>query len=143
ASQPSAAGDTEVRRVRTVPNGMYRMTPRGDFRLLESYLRALRTARRFIYLENQYLWSPEVIAILRDKLRRPPSADFRLLLLLPATPDKGADDTRGQLGTLVQADGDAGRLLACTLYAVAPETDSPVHGHSKASVVDDTCRAIL
>ena len=141
-TRPSPAGDIEVQLVRTVPNGMYRMTPRGDFRLLESYLRALRTARRFIYLENQYLWSPEVIAILRDKLRRPPSAAFRLLLLLPATPDKGADDTRGQLGTLVQADGDAGRLLACTLYAVGADRDWPVYVHAKVGIVDDTWMTI-
>src|SRR5437764_788989 len=99
---PSPAGDIEVQLVRTVPNGMYRMTPRGDFRLLESYLRALRTARRFIYLENQYLWSPELIATLRDHLSRPQSAALRPLLLLPAPPDKGADDTRGHLVTLVQ-----------------------------------------
>ena len=141
-TRPSPAGDIEVQLVRTVPNGMYRMTPRGDFRLLESYLRALRTARRFIYLENQYLWSPEVIAILRDKLRRPPSADFRLLLLLPATPDKGADDTRGQLGTLVQADGNAGRLLACTLYAVGADRDWPVYVHAKVGIADDTWMTI-
>jgi len=83
-----------------------------------------------------------VIAILRDKLRRPPSADFRLLLLLPATPDKGADDTRGQLGTLVQADGNAGRLLACTLYAVGADRDWPVYVHAKVGIADDTWMTI-
>jgi phosphatidylserine/phosphatidylglycerophosphate/cardiolipin synthase-like enzyme len=133
-----AAGDVEVQIVRTVPDGMYPRLPRGDFRILESYLRALRAAQRFIYLENQFLWSPEILAVLREKLANPPSPDFRLALLLPAKPDSGGDDTRGQLGTLVQADGDGGRLLACTLYAIGAEKDWPVYIHAKVGIVDDT-----
>jgi phosphatidylserine/phosphatidylglycerophosphate/cardiolipin synthase-like enzyme len=134
---PPAAGEIDVQVVRTVPDGTYPQLPRGDFRILESYLRALRAAKRFIYLENQFLWSPEILAVLREKLARPPTPDFRLLLLLPAKPDSGADDTRGQLGTLVQADGDGGRLLACTLYAVGGENDRQVYVHAKVGIVDD------
>ena len=139
---PAPAGDVELQVVRTVPDGMYRQLPRGDFRILESYLRALRAARRFIYLENQFLWSPEILAVLRDKLARPPTPDFRMILLLPAKPDKGGDDTRGQLGTLVQADTDQGRLLACTLYAIGGEKDWPVYVHAKVGIVDDAWMTI-
>jgi hypothetical protein len=35
--------------------------------------------------------------------------------LLPAKPNNGGDDTLGQLGALVDADGGAGRLLAATI----------------------------
>jgi phosphatidylserine/phosphatidylglycerophosphate/cardiolipin synthase-like enzyme len=140
---PSAAGDIEVQVVRTVPDGMYReRLPRGDFRILESYLRALRAAQRFIYLENQFLWSPEILAVLRDKLSHPPTPDFRMVLVLPARPDQGGDDTRGQLGTLVQADGDGGRLLACTLYTVGGDRDWPVYVHAKVGIVDDAWMTI-
>ena len=139
---PSPAGNIEVQVVRTVPDGSYPRLPRGDFRILESYLRALRAARRFIYLENQFLWSPEILAVLREKLVRPPTPDFRLVLVLPAKPDSGGDDTRGQLGTLVQADGDAGRLLACTLYAIGGEQDWPVYVHAKVGIVDDAWMTI-
>ena len=52
---------------------MYDAVPHGEFRILESYLRALRSARSFVYLENQFLWSPEIVDVLRDKLRDPPS----------------------------------------------------------------------
>jgi len=139
---PSPVGDIELQVVRTVPDGMYRQLPRGDFRILESYLRALRAAQRLIYLENQFLWSPEILAVLRDKLLRPPSPDFRLVLILPAKPNSGGDDTRGQLGTLVQADGAAGRLLACAIYAVGGDKDWPVYVHAKVGVVDDTWMTI-
>jgi phosphatidylserine/phosphatidylglycerophosphate/cardiolipin synthase-like enzyme len=139
---PAPAGDVEVQVVRTVPDGTYPQLPRGDFRILESYLRALRAAKRFIYLENQFLWSPEILAVLREKLAHPPTADFRLLLLLPAKPDSGADDTRGQLGTLVQADGEGGRLLACTLYTIGDEKDWQVYVHAKVGIVDDAWMTI-
>jgi phosphatidylserine/phosphatidylglycerophosphate/cardiolipin synthase-like enzyme len=141
-AQASPVGDVEVQVVRTVPDGMYPQLPRGDFRILESYLRALRAAQRFIYLENQFLWSPEILAVLRDKVARPPTPDFRLLLMLPAKADRGGDDTRGQLGTLVQADSHHGRLLACTPYAIGGETDWPVYVHAKVGIVDDAWTTI-
>src|ERR1700736_2978855 len=139
---PPRAGDIEVQVVRTVPDGTYPQLPRGDFRILESYLRGLRAAQRFIYLENQFLWSPEILAVLREQLARPPTPDLRLLLVPPARPDSGGDDTRGQLGTLVQADGDGGRLLACTLYAMGGERDWPVYIHAKVGIVDDAWMTI-
>ena len=74
-------GSTELQIVRTVPEKIYDFMPRGDFRILESYLRALRGAERFVYLESQFLWSPEVTFVLADKLRRPPSDDFRRQIL--------------------------------------------------------------
>jgi len=139
---PSSTGDTELQVVRTVPDGMYRELPRGDFRILASYVSALRAAQRLIYLENQFLWSPEILAVLRDKLSHPPTPDFRMVLILPAKPDTGGDDTRGQLGTLVQADGNAGRLLACTLYTIGGNRDWPVYVHAKVGIVDDAWMTI-
>ena len=76
--------------VRTVPERVYSAVPRGEFRILDAYLRALRSSRSLIYLENQFLWSPEIAEVLRKKLRRPPSDEFRLVLLLPAKPNTGA-----------------------------------------------------
>lgn len=136
------AGNLEVQVVRTVPDHMYPQIARGDFRILESYLRALRASRQFIYLENQFLWSPEILAVLREKVARPPAPDFRLVLLLPERPSSGGDDTRGQLGTLVQADDGRGRMLACTLFAVGGERDWPVYVHAKVGIVDDAWMTI-
>ena len=68
--------------------------PHGDFRILETYVRAFRDAERFIYLENQFLWSPEIAAVLVDKLTHPPRDDFRMLFVLPAKPELGRTTTR-------------------------------------------------
>jgi phosphatidylserine/phosphatidylglycerophosphate/cardiolipin synthase-like enzyme len=135
---PASAGELDVQIVRTVPERIYRSLPKGDFSVLESYLRALRSADRFIYIENQFLWSPEIAAILADALRNHPNPGFRLLLLLPARPNDGADDTRGVLGELIEADAGAGRLLACTIYARSGNLADPIYVHAKVAVVDDT-----
>src|SRR3954465_6215915 len=53
-AQPLApAGDVEAQVVRTVPERQYAFVPHGDFRILEAYLRALRSADRLVYLESQ------------------------------------------------------------------------------------------
>jgi len=131
------AGALAAQLVRTVPERVYDGLPRGEFTILESYRRALRGAERFVYFESQFLWSPELIEILEAKLREPPRDDFRVVCLLPASPNNGRDDTRGQLGVLVNAakeGGDDERFLACTLFQ---PHGGPVYVHSKAAIVDD------
>ena len=126
-----------VQIVRTVPERIYGSVRRGDFRILESYVRALQSATSLVYLENQFLWSSEIAEVLRAKLERPPSDRFRLVLMLPAKPDSGRDDTRGMLAELVEADNGAQRLLACTILARAAGRVDPVYVHAKVGVVDD------
>jgi phosphatidylserine/phosphatidylglycerophosphate/cardiolipin synthase-like enzyme len=140
AAQPAAmepAGDTEVQVVRTVPERQYDFVRDGDFRILEAYVRALRGARRFVYLENQFLWSSEISEILAGKLRDPPTSDFRLLLVLPSKANNGQDDTRGQLAALVEADAGHRRLLAATIRAHTGSRDDPLYVHAKVGIVDD------
>src|SRR5690242_4379856 len=136
AADSRERGDVELQVVRTVPNGVYDRLPHGDFTILESYLRAFRSAEQLIYLESQFLWSPELVRVLADKLRNPPSDDFRLVVLLPAQAKNGQEDTRGQLGVLVDADDGAGRFLACTLWQAGPG-GKPVYVHAKIGIVDD------
>ena len=130
----------EAQFVRTVPERLYEPVRHGEWSILESYLRALGAAERLVYLESQFLWSPEITFVLADKLRRPPSDDFRVIAVLPSRPNNGADDSRGQVGLLIDADKASGddttRFLACTLYQPGPG-GNPVYVHSKAAVVDD------
>jgi phosphatidylserine/phosphatidylglycerophosphate/cardiolipin synthase-like enzyme len=137
ASPAEPAGEVELQIVRTVPEHVYDAVPRGDFRILESYTAALRTAERYIYVENQFLWSPEIARLLRDKLTNPPSPDFRMLFVLPANPKNGNDDTRGVLAELIDADGEDGRMLACALYARSGARADPIYVHAKIAIIDD------
>ena len=103
-----ADGGVDVQFVRTVPERVYPALRNGEFSILESYLRALRSAERFVYIESQFLWSSEVVTVLAEKLKNPPTDDFRVVVLLPARPNNGGDDTRGQVGVLVDADEEGG-----------------------------------
>ncbi len=134
---PPPAGELDVQVVRTVPEKRYDFLPDGDFRILEAYTRALRRARRLVYLESQFLWSTDLVDILADKLRDPPSGDFRLVVLLPAKPNNGADTTRGQLGVLAAADDGAGRFLAATISARSGRLVGSLYVHAKVGIVDD------
>jgi phosphatidylserine/phosphatidylglycerophosphate/cardiolipin synthase-like enzyme len=131
------AGDVTLQFVRTVPERVYDALPRGEFRIVEAYTRAFRSAQRLIYLENQFFWSSELAEILQEKLANPPSDDFRLVLVLPTNPNNGGDDTRGQLADLIECDDGAGRLLACTLTALGDQGPCPVYVHAKVGIVDD------
>ena len=130
-------GGVEVQIVRTVPEKIYGFLPHGDFRILEVYTRALREARNLIYLENQFLWSPELVEILEDKLRDPPSDELRIVVVLPEKPNNGGDDTRGQVGRLLEADAGAGRFLAATVRQRTGSLTGPLYVHAKVAVVDD------
>ncbi len=136
---PPPAGTSTVQVVRTIAEDMYNAFPRGSFRIFESYLRLLRGARELIYLENQFLWSPELVDVLADKLRNPPTPDFRVVILLPAKANNGAEDTRGQLGVLIEADDGHGRVLGATIRSMAAEGGraDPLYVHAKVAVVDD------
>jgi phosphatidylserine/phosphatidylglycerophosphate/cardiolipin synthase-like enzyme len=137
AEPPPAAGPSTVQVVRTVAEDMYDAVPRGDFRILESYLRALRSARELIYLENQFLWAPEIVDVLAAKLRDPPGKNFRVVIVLPRRANNGQDDTRGQLGRLIAADDGNDRMLAATLRSRTAGRTDPLYVHAKVGIVDD------
>jgi phosphatidylserine/phosphatidylglycerophosphate/cardiolipin synthase-like enzyme len=134
---PAEAGDVEVQVVRTAPDGVFEKLARGDYSLLEAYTSALRSAEKLIYLENQFLWSPEIVGILADKLRNPPRDDFRIVVLLPAEANEGTDVSCGQVAALIDADDGNARFLACTLYARKRNLRDLVYVHSKIAIVDD------
>jgi phosphatidylserine/phosphatidylglycerophosphate/cardiolipin synthase-like enzyme len=133
---PEPAGETNVQFLRTVPDKTYAFARQGEFTILDAYLRALRSARRLVYLENQFFWSPEVADLLIDKLANPPDDRFRVVLLLPRKPSNGADTTKGQLGRLREADA-GNRLLAATISTHDGDDSAPVYVHAKLGIVDD------
>jgi phosphatidylserine/phosphatidylglycerophosphate/cardiolipin synthase-like enzyme len=137
AAPPAAAGDLDVQVVRTLPERQYDFLPRGDFRILEAYLRALRSAERLVYLESQFLWAPEVVDTLAAKLGDPPHEDFRVVVVLPSRANNGQEDTRGQLAILADADRDAHRFLATTISARTGRTVDRIYVHAKIGIVDD------
>ena len=134
---PDEVGDVELQIIRTVPEKVFGPEQNGDFSVLESYVRGLRSAEKLVYIENQFLWSPEIVSILCDKLKEPPTPGFRIVALLPASPNDGADVSRGAIAALIDADDGNERFLACTVYARTGPLRDLVYVHAKICIVDD------
>src|SRR4051812_8195999 len=134
---PERAGELTAQLLRTIPENVYDALPKGAFGVLEGYMRALRSARELVYLESQFFWLTEIVDLLSDKLRDPPSDRFRVVVLLPSKPNNGEDDTRGMLAHLADADRGRGRFVATTIDAMTGSTVDDLYVHAKIGIVDD------
>ena len=88
---PAPAGESRSRSSAPSPSDLRLRARSGDFtdpRGVRS--RAARQRSGSIYLENQFLWSPEIVDAARGQARDPPTTSFRILLLLPRKPNNGA-----------------------------------------------------
>jgi phosphatidylserine/phosphatidylglycerophosphate/cardiolipin synthase-like enzyme len=138
---PSGAGPHAVQVLRTYPRKRhfaYPFAPDGERSIARAYIKALKRARRLVYVEDQYFWSEEVATSLADALRKTP--ELRLIALVPPVPEqKGTvSETPERLGQLKawnivrEAGGDR-----VALYSVENDMGLPIYIHAKACVIDD------
>ncbi|NNN30173.1 hypothetical protein HLK59_07315 [Streptomyces sp. S3(2020)] len=68
---PATSGTQAVQVLRTLTcKSVYSFLPGGEFTVLAGYRKAIRRARHFIYVEDQYLWPSPVVDDLRDAAAR-------------------------------------------------------------------------
>jgi phosphatidylserine/phosphatidylglycerophosphate/cardiolipin synthase-like enzyme len=140
ADDPPAAGTCSVQLLRTYPNRWfgYPFAPGGERSIARGYAKAVRRARRLIYIEDQYMWSTSVAKVFADALRRRPA--LHLVVVVPQFPEHDAEAAvpTALLGHTQALDmvRDAGgdRVLILELENSAGR---PVYVHSKVCVVDD------
>ncbi|NCT89413.1 phospholipase [Cellulomonas sp. APG4] len=137
---PGAAGTCTVQLLRTYPNRWpgYPFAPDGERSAARGYAKALRRARRLVYVEDQYMWSTDVAAVFADALRRSP--ELHLVVVVPRFPDQDGRLTvpAVRLGhhlalEMVRAAG-GDRVVVLDVENRAGE---PVYVHAKVCVVDD------
>jgi phosphatidylserine/phosphatidylglycerophosphate/cardiolipin synthase-like enzyme len=139
-----ANGAETVQVLRTIPAGHYAAVPRGEYSYFEAYCRAIHSAARFLYIEDQYLWSPELVAVLEEAIQRRRPGPFRVVVVLPGHPNVGKLDTDLHVRRLVAADAGRGVFRPYTLYTSGTLPGQralcyqPVYVHSKVLVADDT-----
>jgi phosphatidylserine/phosphatidylglycerophosphate/cardiolipin synthase-like enzyme len=136
---PAPAGPHSVQLLRTYGHrlGGYPFAPRGERSVARGYAKALRRARRLIYVEDQYLWSKEVASHFADALRANP--DLRMIAVLPLFPDQ---DGRALPPNLVARNAALGTIFAAGrdrvgIYGIENHAGTPVYVHAKVCVVDD------
>ena len=73
---PPECGPHLVQTLRTYPaiRPPYAFAPDGERSVARGYTKAIKRARRLIYLEDQYMWSAEVARLFADALRDAPRA---------------------------------------------------------------------
>jgi phosphatidylserine/phosphatidylglycerophosphate/cardiolipin synthase-like enzyme len=138
---PPACGPHAVQVLRTYGDALiqYEFAKNGERSIARGYTKAVRRARRLIYLEDQYLWSEEVADLLVRALTTNP--ELHLVAVVPRY-----FDLEGGLGrppTLVgrQLALDACRRVApdrVHVFDVENHEGTPVYVHSKVCVIDDT-----
>jgi phosphatidylserine/phosphatidylglycerophosphate/cardiolipin synthase-like enzyme len=138
---PPPRGTHAVQLLRTYPYRRrgYVFAPDGERSIARGYLKALPRARSLIYLEDQYLWSTEVVAALARALRDQP--ELRLIAVIPRFPDQagrlsGPPNLVGRIDALEMLQRAGGDRVA--VYSPENAEGTPVYVHAKVCVIDDT-----
>ncbi|HSP08767.1 MAG TPA: phospholipase D-like domain-containing protein [Candidatus Dormibacteraeota bacterium] len=142
---PSPVGTHSVQVLRTYArrHGGYPFAPGGERSVARGFRKAIRRARRLIYVEDQFMWSAEVAKTFADALRA--NAALRLIAVVPRFFD--------QAGTMTLLPNQVGRELAVkvlldaapdrvALYDVENLDGVPVYVHAKVSVIDDVWASV-
>ena len=142
---PPEAGPLAIQVLRTYPamRPAYSFAKQGEQTIARGYTKAIKRARRLIYLEDQYLWSREVADLFADALRR--NRDLHLIAVVPRHPDVD--------GRFALPPNDVGRATAIALCRkAAPDRvhvfdlenhqGTPVYVHAKVCVIDDVWASV-
>jgi phosphatidylserine/phosphatidylglycerophosphate/cardiolipin synthase-like enzyme len=145
---PPRCGTDAVQVLRTYPYRRrgYAFAPSGERSIARAYRKALGRAQWLVYLEDQYLWCPEVVNYFAEALAARPG--LRLIAVVPQFPIAGPSQAWRATGSAV-----APQLLArarsldllqrlggdrVAIYHVENHAGTPVYVHAKVGVVDDT-----
>lgn len=156
----SMPGGIRTQIARTIPPNTYAFAPGGLATIKDMYLHALAQARRFVYIENQYLWpevflgldslrwgerSKEIVDVL-EAIGQAVARGVHVAIVLPDHPNCGRRFTDGGIAFLrqyTQSPG-AGRL-AVFMLGNAEDDETlpgsmfyrPIYTHAKTMIVDD------
>lgn len=135
---PPDAGHCAVQLLRTYPRRRpaHPFAPLGERSVARAYAKALRRARRLVYLEDQYLWSVDVARIFAAALRRSP--DLHLIAVVPRRVDQKVATRAAEMGQLeamamVRAAGGA----RVQIVDIENDESRPIYVHAKVCIVDD------
>ena len=154
AMDPARLASVQV--VRTLPGGVFtgangsENLPEGETTVLEAYERAINNAERYIYLENQYFTSPEIIDALIGRMKDPSKPKLQIIIALNFKPDLPGYPDR-QITNIFQlkraADKNNHQLEVFTLWSRSEVSEipggpkklqiMPIYIHSKVAIIDD------
>jgi phosphatidylserine/phosphatidylglycerophosphate/cardiolipin synthase-like enzyme len=144
-ADPPQCGTHSVQVLRTYArrHGGYPFAPEGERSVARGFRKAIRRARKLVYLEDQFLWSNEVAQTFAQALKANP--DLHLIAVVPRFFD--------QAGTLTLRPNQVGREHAVqvlldaagdrvAIYDIENLDGVPVYVHAKVSVIDDVWASV-
>ncbi len=159
--QPQTGPDTvSVQVLRTLPGGVFTAGPNapsgaenlpsGETGILEAYQRAIELAERYIYFENQYFTSPEIVDALTVRMKDSTKPKLQIIFVLnfrpdlPGYPDQQIESV-ARLQALAKKHGH--KLGVYTIWSRAEKVAAdgtktfeimPIYVHAKVGMIDDT-----
>jgi phosphatidylserine/phosphatidylglycerophosphate/cardiolipin synthase-like enzyme len=123
--------------------GGYPFAPQGERSIARGYRKALLRARRLIYIEDQFLWSKEVMEPFVEALTS--NRQLRLIAVVPRYFDQAGKLSLppNQVGreqavkALLDAGGDR-----VAIFDVENRLGVPVYVHAKVCVIDDVWTSV-
>ncbi len=145
APDPPVAGTCSVQVLRTYGRRQsgYPFAPDGERSIARGYRKALRRARRLIYIEDQFLWSRDVMRPFVEALLS--NRELLLIAVVPRYFDQAGRLTLppNQVGreqaveALVDAGGDR-----VAIFDIENALGIPVYVHAKICVIDDVWTSV-
>ena len=142
SSAPCAARRRRRRRAPARADGARERSTRrcreGSSRSSRLPRRTARRANGSIYLENQFLWSSEIVDDARDKLRNPPDDRSACVVLLPAQAEQRRRRHPRPARRLVGRRRRRRALPRVHALPAGRRSAQPVYVHAKIGIVDDS-----
>ena len=142
---PVRRGTKSVQLLRTYPNRRrgYPFAPDGERSVARGYNKVIARAHSLIYMEDQYLWSTEVVDCFVQALRAVPT--LHLIAVIPHYPDNDGRfslplNLVGRQQALDEIYAAGGERVA--VYGVENHAGTPVYIHAKVCVVDDVWASV-
>ncbi|MGY1600690.1 phospholipase D family protein [Geodermatophilus sp. SYSU D00815] len=142
---PPECGPHLVQTLRTYPaiRPPYDFAPDGERSVARGYSKAIKRARRLVYLEDQYMWSADVARLFAEALAEHP--ELHLVVIVPRVPDQ-----EGAFAELPQYVGRWQAIEMCRragrdrvhVFDVENHEGTPVYVHAKVCVVDDVWASV-
>ncbi|MEU4419744.1 phospholipase D-like domain-containing protein [Actinoplanes sp. NPDC024001] len=142
---PPECGTHTVQVLRTYPamRPAYGFAKLGERSVARGYTKAIKRARRLVYLEDQYLWSKEVAQLFAEAMRDNP--ELHLVAVVPRHPDVD--------GRFALPPNQVGREQAVELckraaadrvhvFDLENHAGTPIYVHAKVCVIDDVWSSV-
>ena len=144
-ADPAPCGTHAVQVLRTYARRLpgYPFAPDGERSVARGFRKAIGRARRFVYVEDQFLWSTEVAKVFADALVATPS--LHLIAVLPRYFDRAGALTLhpNQVGRehAVQVLLDAAHDRVA-IYDIENAAGVPIYVHAKIGLIDDVWASV-